>query len=128
LQRSDVQQDIQVLADFAFDAYTNRMTIHAWAQRGGLLLTDPTRCDVTIYSASGQTLMTMSSSVPLSDAGKATGVFRIEWNNVTNVLAYGGTYFAKVAILYSGQTYSSVVSYTLRLAVDMTVVRPLLMR
>jgi hypothetical protein len=121
MQRSDSDKGIQVLADFAFNAYTNRMTIHAWTQRGGTLLTDPTRCDVTVYSSSGQTLMTMASTTPLSDAGKATGVFRIEWNNVTNVLAYGGTYFAKVAIVYSGQTYSSVVTYTLRLAVDMTV-------
>jgi hypothetical protein len=120
MKRSDVEKGIQVLADFAFDAYTNRMTIHAWAQRAGLLLTDPSQCDVTVYSAAGQSLMTLSSTTPLSDSGKATGVFRIEWNNVTNVLAYGGTYFAKVTIVYSGQIYSSVVTYTLRLAMDMT--------
>ncbi len=110
----------QVLADFAFDAYTNRLTIHAWLQRSGRLLTESTRCDVQIYDAAGQTMTNLASTTPLSNEGNSTGVYRFEWDRVTDTLKYGQTYFAKVSIEFSGQTYESIVTYTLRLALDMS--------
>ena len=121
MRRSDVEPDYHVMADFEYDALTNSLTVHSWLDRSGQVLPDPDMCRVYIYdengdpvnvrTVSGKALNYLESDLPIEG-----GVFKIEWLNVTQWLTLGYTYFSRVEIDYAGATYSSLVTYTLRLS------------
>lgn len=113
MKRSDVDPDYSVRANFTYEGGVNdRLAIYAWIERGGAVQPDPTKCTVYVYDVDGNSVTNLISTTPQP----TTGVFRYSWDQVTKTLTRGQTYYAKVEILYSGQPYSSVITYTLRLA------------
>lgn len=113
MNRSELAQNYAVLGDFTYDSDAAKLTIHSWIERGGQVLSEPTKSTIEFFDVDGAFITNMVSTAP-----SPTGVFRMEWPNVTNVLRYGETYYAKVQIEYSLVTYSSVLTYTLRLPLD----------
>ena len=115
MKQSEEEPDYNVMADFTYEGGDDdKLTIHSWLERAGGVLTDPADCTVYIYDSDGSSVSNLWSDKVYGE----TGVFRFEWNNVTDVLDRNSTYFARVEIEYSGSTYASVITYTLHLSAD----------
>ena len=91
----------------------DRLTVHAWIERGGRLLLNPDSATVYIYDTEGAPLKELYSEEVLAD-----GFFRIVWSNVLDTLDVGDTYFARVEVEYNKVTYSAAVTYTLSLGAE----------
>jgi hypothetical protein len=115
MRRSNVEAEYNVMANITYDGGSNdTLTIYAWLDRGGRVMLDPSKCTVHIYDKPGNEVKSLVSTNTQPD----TGVFAFNWDNVTDTLTEGETYYARVDIDYSGETYWSVISYTLRIAAD----------
>ena len=79
---------------------------NAWMERGGVILSKPTSCKVSVYDQTGNQVDTIESATP-----QDSGVFWLTWS--AGGLTPGSVYFAKVEMLYSGFTYSSGLTFTL---------------
>jgi len=117
MKRSDVEAEYKVMANITYDGGSNdTLTAYAWLERAGRVMLDPTKCTVHIYDKLGNSVTNLVSTSPNPD----TGVFLFSWDKVTETLTEGETYYARVDIEYSGQTYSSVITYSLRISADKT--------
>ncbi|MBL7116023.1 MAG: hypothetical protein ISS35_09685, partial [Kiritimatiellae bacterium] len=117
MKRSDVDPDYNVLANFTYEGGTNdRLTVYAWLERAGAVLPEAEKCEVFIYDLDGSSVRTLTSTTTLGGGG----VFRFDWDQVTETLTRGETYYAKVTITFSGEEYNSVVTYQLRLTAEET--------
>jgi hypothetical protein len=96
------------MSNFSYDASADKFMINSWVERGGVILSKPTSCTIHIYDSIGGPIQALTSTTYDSN-----GVFWQEWN-ITN-LDQNAMYFAKVDIVYSGETYSSGLSYSLNI-------------
>jgi predicted GH43/DUF377 family glycosyl hydrolase len=108
MSESSLAPEYHVMSNFSYDASLDKFLINSWVERGGVILAKPTSCTVHIYNAVGGPLQTLTS------AGSDTnGVFWQEWP--TTNLDQNAMYFAKVDVIYSGETYSSGLAYSLNI-------------
>lgn len=110
--RSQIDPDYRVMANFFYDGATNGFRIHTWLERGGKIFTDPQSCLVQVYDKNGTRVASLPSSTP-----DANGVFWLIWN-VPGALPRGEIYFAKVDIVFSDMTYSSGLTFNLRVPTE----------
>ena len=110
LARSSVEPDYVVMANFVYDATNAQFRVTSWLQKMGRTSLNPTQCKISIYDTMGNQVLQITSSTP-----DANGVF---WQVIPNTLDKGTVYFAKVEIQFSGATYSSGVTFNLRVPTD----------
>ena len=116
MQRSQVEPDYQVLADFTYNPPTTNFTVQAWIERGGQILEHADECTVYIFNNIGDQIETLTQDVTQE------GVFWLNWDVDATATRRGETYsesdvfFARVEITFSGVTYSSGLTSTLRVA------------
>gem|GEM_PF-1313359 len=108
MTESSLSPEYHVMSNFSYNASADKFLINSWVERGGFILSQPSSCTVHIYDAAGGPLQTLTAAT--SDAN---GVFWQEWP--TTGLDQNAMYFAKVDIVYSGETYSSGLSYSLNI-------------
>jgi len=108
MSESSLAPEYHVMSNFSYDASQDRFLINSWVERGGVILAKPTSCVVHIYDSAGGPIQTLTAS-----AYDQNGVFWQEWP--TTGLDQDAMYFAKIDILYSGETYSSGLSYSLNI-------------
>ena len=106
--RSQVEPDYYVMADFFYDAPTGEFRIQAWLERSGKVFPTPHSCVIRVFDKTGAEV-----TAPLTATPDANGVFWLTWN-VSPSLPRGQIYFAKVSIVLSGVTYSSGLTFNLR--------------
>jgi hypothetical protein len=111
MKQSEVEPDYNVLANFIYDASNAQFRVSSWLQRRGKVLSDAKTSTVSVYNINGALVYQVTSTSP-----DANGVF---WQSlVSSALDRGLVYFAKVEIIYSGVTYSSGVTFNLRVPTD----------
>ncbi len=110
MNRSEVEPDYTVMANFVYDATNAQFRVTSWLQRRGKVLVDAKKSTVSAYDSTGALVAQIVSTSP-----DANGVF---WMALPNTLNKGEVYFAKVEIEYSGVTYSSGVTFNLRVPTD----------
>jgi hypothetical protein len=110
---STAVSDYKVMSNFYYDPAYNRFLIQSWLERAGNILGAPSLCTISIYDQNGALISTL-----VKPAADAQGVFWQEWNIPTD-LDRKQIYFAKVEIVFSGNRYSSGVTYSLRLPADL---------
>jgi len=116
MERSQMEPDYKVLADFTYNPPTTNFTVQAWIERGGQILENADECTVFIFDSDGNKIETV-----IEDETKQ-GVFWLTWDVRATAAARGETYdesdvfFAQVQIKFSGVTYSSGLTSTLRVA------------
>ncbi|MEI8122548.1 MAG: hypothetical protein WCI20_10885, partial [bacterium] len=110
LLRSSSEPDFTVFANFTYDSTNSQFRATSWLQQKGKTVINPAKCTVSVYDATGVMALQLTSSIP-----DANGVF---WQVLPNSLAKGKVYFAKVAIEFSGATYSSGVTFNLVVPAD----------
>jgi len=111
--RSQIQPEYRVLANFSYEPTNRVFTVSAWMERGGSIIDTPNQCIITIYDSAGNEEQKLDSTTTGSLLG--TGVFWINWD--ASMLPEGSVHFAKVAIKFSGNWYSSGLMFTLRVPV-----------
>ncbi len=123
LSSSDTEPDAHVLANFVYSPSTNQLTIHSWIERGGRILHNPDSTRVTIYDTAGDEVDVQPPL--LSYDVLADGFFRLIWSDVAveagetpgpGQLVKGGTYLARVEVVFNGVSFTAAVTYTLSLA------------
>jgi hypothetical protein len=120
MSESTIAPEYKVLSNFAYDASNQQFRINTWVERGGIVLTAPTSCTITIYDQGGnqvQQLSILATDTDPADGNffdSASGVFWQLWD--TGGLT-GDLYFAKVDVVYSDVTYSSGLSYNINVPV-----------
>jgi len=110
LSRSSVEPDYGVMANFVYDATNSQFRATSWLQKTGRTIINPTKCTISVFDSTGAMVIQLASLTP-----DANGVF---WQSIPNTLAKGMVYFAKVEIQFSGATYSSGVTFNLRIPTD----------
>ncbi len=107
---SQVSPDYKVLANFLYDLSNGVFRSTAWLERGGKVLSNPVQCTISIYDSTGSRIAELISTTP-----DPNGIF---WQTLPGTLAQGVVYFARVDILYSRVSYSSGVTFSLRVPTD----------
>jgi hypothetical protein len=110
MRRSDVEPDFSVMANFVYDATNRQFRVNTWLQRGGRIISIPTKSTINVFDATGGSVLNVVSTSP-----DANGVF---WQVLPNTLAPGQVYFAKVEIEYSSVLYSSGLTFNLRVPTE----------
>ncbi|MDD5270125.1 MAG: hypothetical protein PHE80_02935 [Candidatus Omnitrophica bacterium] len=108
MSESSLAPEYHVMSNFSYNASQDKFLINSWVERGGVILAKPSSCVVHIYDASGGPIQTLTAT-----SYDDNGVFWQEWP--TTNLDQNAMYFAKVDIIYSGETYSSGLSYSLNI-------------
>ncbi len=117
LTPTDKDPDFDVMANFAYDSANRSFDIATWIERGGQVLTQPDASLVEIYESDGDKIESISSSSPMN------GVFFSLWDvddtelavyGTTNVYSATEVFWAKVLIQFSGEWYSSALTFQLR--------------
>ncbi|MFA5164247.1 MAG: LamG-like jellyroll fold domain-containing protein [Candidatus Omnitrophota bacterium] len=108
MSESSLAPEYHVMSNFSYNASQDKFLINSWVERGGVILAKPSSCVVHIYDASGGPIQQLTATTY-----DANGVFWQEWP--TTNLDQNAMYFAKVDIVYSGETYSSGLSYSLNI-------------
>jgi len=108
MTESSLSPEYHVMSNFSYNASADQFLINSWVERGGLILSQPTSCTVHIYDSAGGPIQTLTATTY-----DQNGVFWQEWP--TTNLDQNAMYFAKVDITYSGETYSSGLSYSLNI-------------
>ncbi len=116
-----IQTDLEnpdVLADFSYQPSSTNgaddiLLVYTWLERSGHVVLDPQKSTVVLYNKDG----TEEHQLVDTTAGPS-GVFRMEWTNLTPPLVAGETYPAYVEIVHNGVTYDASVIYSIRLAGD----------
>ncbi len=86
-------------ANVGYDGST--LTVNAWLEHRGEVVTNPSSCIVTIYDDAGTQQFELSD-----DSADAQGVFKMTRSSPG--LAAGKSYYAKVQITASGSTYVTI--------------------
>ena len=110
MKRSDVEPNFTVMANFVYDPTNSQYRVNSWLEQTGRLIPAPEKCTISVYDSNG-TLVAQQ----ISTTHDASGVF---WQVLPNTLQKGGVYFAKVEIIYSAVTYSSGLTFNLRVPTD----------
>ncbi len=100
--------EYRVMSDFAYDAATDTFRVNSWLERGGVILTKVSACTIHIFDNTETKIQTLSSAAP-----DANGIFWQNWP--TADLDPDALYFARVDIVFSGQTYSSGRTYNINI-------------
>lgn len=108
MTESSLSPEYHVMSNFSYNASEDQFLINSWVERGGIILSQPSSCVVHIYDAAGGPIQTLTATTY-----DQNGVFWQEWP--TTGLDQNAMYFAKVDITYSGETYSSGLSYSLNI-------------
>jgi len=114
MERSEMEPDYKVLADFTYNPPTTNFNVQAWIERGGQILENAEECKVYIFNSDGDLIETVAQT----DAKE--GVFWLSWDVDATAQRHGETYteadvfFARVEIKFSGVVYSSGLTSTLR--------------
>jgi hypothetical protein len=111
MERAEVEPDYHVLANFVYNTFATNFSIQAWLERGGMILEHPERCTIKVYDSDGTLLETITSTEPRS------GVFWMVWDasRVAKTYPNNAVFFARVEIRFSGVTYSSGLTFMLRM-------------
>ncbi|MBN2301828.1 MAG: hypothetical protein JXN60_04860, partial [Lentisphaerae bacterium] len=123
MSKSQIEPEYHVMATFTYDDETNKFMIVSWLERNGALLATPESCRIEIYNSDGDLLESLYNASPIN------GVFWRDWDvgaTEAALIASGhlgpegfrdsDVFFARVSITFSGATYSSGITFMLRLA------------
>lgn len=86
-------------ANVGYDGST--LTVNAWLEHQGQLVTEPTSCTVTVFDDAGSQQFEVSDNSP-----DAQGVFKM--TKASPGLAAGMSYYARIQIVASGSTYTTI--------------------
>ncbi|OVE76594.1 hypothetical protein BVX97_00775 [bacterium E08(2017)] len=109
MERSQIEPDYHVMANFSYDSSVDTLMMNSWLERGGTIADGSTNCTIKIYDASGSGITNISSSSPQN------GVFWQSWDVSGKGYSPTDVFFARVEITYSGIKYSSGLTFMLRL-------------
>lgn len=110
MERSQIEPDYHVMANFTFDDNTTNFLMYSWLERGGQVTDGATNCTVKIYSGNGAWITNKVSNSPTN------GIFWQNWNVTGEGYTPKDVFFARVEILFSGVKYSSGLTFMMRLA------------
>lgn len=117
LEETGQEPDFDVMANFAYDSANNSFDIATWIERGGQVLGDPDASLIEVYESDGDNIEQISDSNPRK------GVFFSRWDvDATEDELYGTNFnyassevfWAKVMVQFSGEWYSSALTFQLR--------------
>ncbi|MFO7871975.1 MAG: hypothetical protein R6V03_11170 [Kiritimatiellia bacterium] len=110
MDRSEIEPDYHVLANFSYNMTASNFLVQSWLERGGSIQEKPRECRIKVYDASGNLIETISSTIPTD-----SGVFWMTWDVSGESYSGSEIFFATVEIEYSGETYSSGVTFSPRM-------------
>ncbi|OVE73877.1 hypothetical protein BVX94_02515, partial [bacterium B17] len=111
---SDVEPDYHVMANFTFDSSKTNFSIQSWLERSGSILQDPEWSRIEIYNSGGTNITS------LTETNSSSGIFWDDWQVPSDDYDSTEVFLALVQIRYSGQTYSSAMTFQMRQTADDT--------
>jgi hypothetical protein len=106
MKRSDVEANYIVMANFVYDPTNGLFRVTSWLERQGKVVMTASGSKVSVYDSAGAAVAQVSVATP-----DANGIF---WTSLPSTLNKGTVYYAKVEIVMSGVTYSSGLTFNLR--------------
>ena len=110
MERSEIEPDYHVMANFTYDVLTTNFMIQAWLERSGAILSTPEDCTIRVYDSSGNLVETLNGTTLLN------GVYWLNWNVSGRGFSSTEVFFARVEIKFSGATYSSGITFMMRMS------------